>query len=65
MEAPMPNDRAMLAMLRARYDHDQVSPGVYALTKKIECDISWKQHAGKDRWMLRDARRDRTTIRAN
>jgi hypothetical protein len=43
--SPMPNDRAMLAMLRARYDHGQVSPGVYAVIKKIECDISWNQHA--------------------
>jgi hypothetical protein len=57
--SPMPNDRAMLAMLRARYDHGQVSPGIYAVIRKIECDISWNQHADE---IGRYARVERTAI---
>jgi hypothetical protein len=59
---PMLNDRAMLAMLRARYDYGQVSPGMYAVIKKIECDISWDQHADE---FGRYARVERTTIGAD
>jgi hypothetical protein len=33
--------RLQLAMLRARYDHGAVAPGVYAAIRKIETDISW------------------------
>ena len=34
--------RAELAMLRARYG--AMPPGVYALVKKLETEISWRKH---------------------
>jgi hypothetical protein len=58
----MTRTRTLLAMLRVRYGHGQVSPGVYVAIKKIECDISWSQHANE---LDRYARVEQTTIGAN
>lgn len=34
--------RAELRWLRARYDSDKVSPGVYAAIREIETQIAWE-----------------------
>jgi hypothetical protein len=36
--------RDELAMLKARYDCESVSPAVYSVIRSIEVDISWLQH---------------------
>jgi len=36
--------RADLALLRARYDSGAVSAAVYAVIKRLECDIAWNEH---------------------
>jgi hypothetical protein len=36
-------DLLMLAVIRARYDHGAMPPGIYALVKKIETEISWRK----------------------
>jgi len=36
--------RADLALLRARYDSGAVNAAVYAVIKRIECDIAWIEH---------------------
>jgi hypothetical protein len=36
--------RSELAMLRARYDHGQVSPAVYRVIKDLEVSIAWREH---------------------
>ena len=36
--------RADLALLRARYDSGAVNAAVYAVIKRIECDIAWNEH---------------------
>ena len=35
---------AVLQDLRARYDNGAVSPGVYALIKKLESELAWANH---------------------
>lgn len=35
--------RAELRWLRARYDSDKVSPGVYATIKELETQIAWAE----------------------
>jgi hypothetical protein len=37
--------RANLALLRARYDSGAVNAAVYAVIKRIECDIAWNEHS--------------------
>jgi hypothetical protein len=37
-------DLLILAMLRARYNYSAMPPGVYALVKKLETEISWCKH---------------------
>jgi hypothetical protein len=41
---PLAALRAELAWLRARYDHVQVSPAIYAVIRKLESDIAWSEH---------------------
>jgi len=36
--------RTELALLRARYDSGAVNAAVYAVIKRIECDIAWNEH---------------------
>jgi hypothetical protein len=36
--------RAEFASLRARYDSGAVSPGVYAIIRQLEIELSWYQH---------------------
>jgi hypothetical protein len=36
--------RTDLALLRARYDSGAVNAAVYAVIKRIECDIAWNEH---------------------
>jgi hypothetical protein len=33
-----------LAMLRARYDSGAVAPGIYAIIRAIETELSWIEH---------------------
>jgi len=40
----MKKSRADLALLRARYDSGAVNAAVYAVIKRIECDIAWNEH---------------------
>jgi hypothetical protein len=37
-------DLLILAMIRARYDYGAMPPGVYALVRKLETEISWRKH---------------------
>jgi hypothetical protein len=37
--------RDELAWLRGRYDTGQVAPAIYAIIKKLEEEIAWRQHA--------------------
>ena len=37
-------NRADLAVLRARYYSGAVNAAVYAVIKRIECDIAWNEH---------------------
>jgi hypothetical protein len=39
--------RADLALLRARYDSGAVNAAVYAVIKRMECDIAWNEHKRK------------------
>jgi hypothetical protein len=39
--------RAALEWVRARHDTDALSPGVSAVVKMIETEISWRQHRGE------------------
>jgi hypothetical protein len=36
--------RAMLALLKARYDNGAVSGGIYKQIKEIEREIAWLEH---------------------
>jgi hypothetical protein len=36
--------RAELEWLRSRYDHDKVSPAVFAVIREIETSIAWTEH---------------------
>jgi hypothetical protein len=36
--------RAELDVLRARYDHGQVSPAVYEAIRQIEIKVAWSEH---------------------
>jgi hypothetical protein len=36
--------RAELRWLQSRYDDGKISPAVYAVLKKLESEISWRQH---------------------
>jgi hypothetical protein len=38
-------DRAMLEMLKARYDAGAVSPAIYAAIRKLEQEIAWREHS--------------------
>jgi hypothetical protein len=38
------SSRADLALLRARYDSGAVNAAVYAVIKRLECDIAWSEH---------------------
>jgi hypothetical protein len=39
--------RTDLALLRARYDSGAVNAAVYAVIKRMECDIAWNEHKRK------------------
>jgi hypothetical protein len=41
--------RTELAYLRAKYDSGAVAPGIYAVIKKLEADISWLEHTTKEK----------------
>jgi hypothetical protein len=43
-EAAAQHLRAELTLLRARYDSGAVSPGVYAIIRQLEIELSWYQH---------------------
>jgi len=43
----MKKSRADLALLRARYDSGAVNAAVYAVIKRMECDIAWNEHKRK------------------
>jgi hypothetical protein len=36
--------RSELEWLRHRYDDGKISPAVFAVVKKLETDIAWRQH---------------------
>jgi hypothetical protein len=38
--------RAMLQMLRARYDGGAVAPAIYKTIRELESDIAWAEHEG-------------------
>jgi hypothetical protein len=40
--------RAELEWLRAKYDSGAVSDAVFAVTKSIETEISWREHAQQE-----------------
>ena len=37
--------RAELALLRSRHDSGAVSPAVYEVIRKLECDLAWLEHS--------------------
>ena len=43
IDEPRPK-RTDLMLLRARYDSGAVNAAVYAVIKRIECDIAWNEH---------------------
>ena len=40
--------RAELEWIRSRYDSAQVSDAVFAVVKKLETELSWRQHAQQE-----------------